>query len=59
MITIRIITYSAKYIQELFKVRQRLDKFMENLGEGFIKRMVIYRSKVGIQLHLLIFRRHI
>jgi hypothetical protein len=54
-----ITTYSAKYIQKLLKVGQRLDEFMEHLGEGFVKRMVINRGKVGIQLHLLIFWRHI
>ena len=59
MITIRITAYSAKYIQKLLKVRQRINKFMEHLGEGFVKRMVVNRSKVGIQLHLLIFRRNI
>jgi hypothetical protein len=59
MITIKITAYSAKYIQKLLKVRQRLDEFMEHLGEGFVKRMVINRSKVRIQLHLLIFRRNI
>ena len=59
MIIIRITAYSAKYVQKLLKVRQRLDEFMEHLGESFVKRMVINRSKMGIQLHLLIFRRHI
>ena len=59
MIVIRITAYSAKYIKKFLKVRQRLDEFMEHLGESFVKRMVINRSKVGIQLHLLIFRRHI
>jgi hypothetical protein len=59
MIAIRFTAYSAKYVKKLFKIRQRFDEFMKNLGKGFVKRMVINGSKMGIQLHLLIFRRHI
>ena len=59
MIAMRFTAYSAKYIKKLLKIRQRLDEFMKNLGKGFVKRMVINRSKMGIQLHLLIFRRYV
>jgi hypothetical protein len=36
MMTIKIATYGAKYIQKFLKKRQRVDEFMEHLREGFV-----------------------
>jgi hypothetical protein len=48
-------THGAKHIQKFLKKRQRVDEFMEHLGEGFMQRMIVDGGKMEIQLHLLIF----